>query len=304
MYRLLFSLLLPWVWVSASLAQPASGCRQLELQLREYLSTRRAQVGVALIVDGRDTLAVNNHVCYPMMSVFKFHQALAVADYLQRNRLPLTTMIFVRKEDLPSGTYSPLRDKYPEGNVDLSVADLLTYTLQLSDNNACDILFDRTASIGQTETYIRSLGLRDCSIGATEADMHRDQRLCYRNCTSPLDAARLLDLFLTRPLLSEPYHSFVKETMLTCRTGQDRIVKPLLGKELLVGHKTGTGDRDASGRLTGINDIGFVLFPDGRRYTLAVFVTGSEEGMAETAGIIAAISEMVYLSLSSRTTRQ
>ena len=34
-------------------------------------------------------------------------------------------------------------------------------------------------------------------ISQTEEDMHRDLRLCYQNWTSPLDAAKLLDLFVS-----------------------------------------------------------------------------------------------------------
>lgn len=299
MYRMtlgrLFSLLLLLLaWMPGAPAQTSSSLLGLEQQLKEYLSTRQAQVGVALIVDGKDTLSLNNDVRYPLMSVFKFHQALAVAHYLQCRHLPLSTTLFISPEALRPDTYSPLRDRYPEGNISLSIAELLTYTLQLSDNNACDILFDRTAGVAETDAYIRSLGLRECSIRATEADMHRDPQLCRLNNTSPLDAARLLELFLTRALPGEPYHSFIKETLLSCRTGLDRMAKPLLPAGVQVGHKTGTGDRDERGRLMAINDIGFVLLPDGRRYTLAVFVADSEEGAEESAAIIAGVSERVY----------
>lgn len=43
--------------------------RELQREMKSYPAT----VGVALIVNGRDTLALNNEVQYPMMSVFKFH---------------------------------------------------------------------------------------------------------------------------------------------------------------------------------------------------------------------------------------
>ena len=57
-----------------------AGWGDLQEQLRRMVADKKAQVGIAVIVDGRDTLTVNNDVRYPMMSVFKFHQALAVAD--------------------------------------------------------------------------------------------------------------------------------------------------------------------------------------------------------------------------------
>lgn len=266
----------------------------LEQQLKDIIANKKAQVGIAVIINGKDTVTLNNDVRYPMMSVFKFHQALAVAKHLEQNKLPLTTSMHIKKTDLHADTYSPLRDKYPQGNIDMSIGDLLVYTLQLSDNNACDILFNNVAGIKEADSYIRSLGIEDFSITTTENNMHRDFQLCYQNWTSPLDAAKLLEIFVTRPILAEPYHSFIKRTMTECETGKDRLVKPLLETNAVVGHKTGTGDRNEKGQLIGINDIGFVSLPDGQRYSIAVFVKDSEENNEDTAQIIADISKAVY----------
>lgn len=266
----------------------------LEQQLKDIIANKKAQIGIAVIINGKDTVTLNNDVRYPMMSVFKFHQALAIAKHLEQNKLPLTTSMHIKKTDLHADTYSPLRDKYPQGNIDMSIGDLLVYTLQLSDNNACDILFNNIAGIKETDSYIRSLGIEDFSITTTENNMHRDFQLCYQNWTSPLDAAKLLEIFVTRPILAEPYHSFIKRTMTECETGKDRLVKPLLETNAVVGHKTGTGDRNEKGQLIGINDIGFVSLPDGQRYSIAVFVKDSEESNKNTAQIIADISTAVY----------
>lgn len=266
----------------------------LEQQLKSITANKKAQVGVAVIINGKDTVTLNNDVHYPMMSVFKFHQALAVAKQLEQKKSPLTTSIHIKKADLLPDTYSPLRDKYPQGNIDMSVGDLLTYTLQLSDNNACDILFNNIIGVKETDSYIRSLGIDDFSISTTENNMHHDLQLCYANWTSPLEAAKLLDIFITRPILSDTYHSFIKRTMLECETGKDRLVKPLTGTNAVIGHKTGTGDRNEKGQLIGINDIGFVLLPDEQRYSIAVFVKDSEESNENTAQLIADISKAVY----------
>lgn len=48
-------------------------------------------------------------------------------------------------------------------------------------------------------------------------------------------------------------------------------------QKVTVGHKTGTGDLNAKGQQIGCNDIGFVLLPGGRTYSIAVFVKDSEE---------------------------
>ena len=48
------------------------------------------------------------------MSVFKFHQALAVADYLDRNGLTPDTEIFIPEEELVPDTYSPSGTNFPK----------------------------------------------------------------------------------------------------------------------------------------------------------------------------------------------
>ena len=170
-----------------------AGWGDLQEQLRRMVADKKAQVGIAVIVDGSDTLTVNNDVRYPMMSVFKFHQALAVADACGRRGVSFDTLVYIRPDDLRPDTYSPLRDKYPEGNLSLSVGELLKYTLHLSDNNACDILFRVFGGPAATDEYLRSMGLRDFAIEATEDDMHRNLADCYRNWTTPLEAVRLLE---------------------------------------------------------------------------------------------------------------
>lgn len=82
--------------------------------------------------------------------------------------------------------------------------------------------------------------------------------------------------------------------MVECQTGQDRLIAPLLDKKVTMGHKTGTGDRNAKGQQIGYNDIGFILLPDGHAYSIAVFVKDSEADNRENSEIIAEISRIVY----------
>ena len=46
------------------------------------------------------------------MSVFKFHQALALADYMGKQQQSLNFELTIKKEDLKPDTYSPLRENY------------------------------------------------------------------------------------------------------------------------------------------------------------------------------------------------
>jgi len=259
-----------------------------------------AKVGVAVMINDTDTLTVNNSDKYPMMSVFKFHQALAVCHLLQMKGIPLDSVIDISKEELRENTYSPLRDRFPEGNIRISLSELMEYTLQLSDNNACDILFNRILSIKETDRYIRSLGIDNFSIEMDENDMHENLDNCYRNWTTPMAAVRLINLFLEGGAVSGEYYDFIKRTMTECTTGISRLPYPLKNTAAVIGHKTGTGDKNSDGRYIGINDIGFIDLPNGDRYLIAVFVKDSAENYETTEKIIAEISSIVYKNISNQ----
>ena len=275
-------------------------CMSLEMQLKHIIKDTRATIGIAIIIDGKDTVTVNNNIRYPLMSVVKFHQALALADYLERKKQPLETMLLIKKADLKKDTYSPLRDKYPQGEFEISIANLLKYTLQQSDNNACDILFQYQGGTEAVNDYIHLLGVSDCNISVTESSMHQDLNRCYQNWSSPLAAVKLLDIFLRKPLFSNEYKEFIYQTMLQCETGQDRLAAPLLNKGIEIGHKTGAGPRNFQGQQIGCNDIGFVLLPNGHSYCIAVFVKDSEEEIEVNSKIIAKISRVVYEHVIAR----
>jgi beta-lactamase class A len=234
----------------------------LEEQLRKVIANKKAQIGIAVIINSKDTITINNDARYPMMSVFKLHQALAVADYCEKKGLSFDTSIYIRKADLKTDTYSPLRDLYPDGEISLPIKELLEYTLHLSDNNACDILFLQTGGTEATDHYIRTnLGMRHFAIKATEDEMHQDKNKCYLNWSTPLETVRMIELLLNVPLFDDEYQKFIKTTMMSCETGKDRLARPLQGNKAILGHKTGTGDRNDKGQIIGMNDVGFVYFP-------------------------------------------
>lgn len=268
--------------------------KTLSEKLHQEIKGVNAQVGIAVIIDGKDTITVNNTIHYPMLSVFKFHQALAVMDYLNKNSLPIDTKLPISASDLKPDTYSPLRDKYPNGNIDLSISELLKYTLQLSDNNACDILFQYAGGTKATDQYIRSLGITDFSITATEDDMHHDEAAVYNNWTTPLAAVELLETFLNRCLFPETYQNYIYQLMVECQTGKGRLPQPLLDKGIIISHKTGSSDPNKKGQIIGTNDIGFVILPQGHHYCIAVFVKDSKEDNQTNEQIIATVSRIVY----------
>lgn len=268
----------------------------LRNKIQKIIQGKDATVGVALIVDGKDTLTINNNFRYPTQSVYKFHLALAVLDYLNKNNLTLDHQLYVEKGDLLPNTHSPLRDDYPQGEMYLSVADIIRYTVSKSDNNGCDILFRLVGGTAVVDRYIRGLGLSEFAIAATEEEMHGSWEVQYTNWSTPYTAAQALEIFRTQDILPQPFHDFLWDTLAGTTTGGNKI-KALLPEGTFVAHKTGSSFRNAEGLKAAENDIAIIQLPDGRYYSLVVFVADSMESNDVNCGIIAQISKAVYDSL-------
>lgn len=139
--------------------------KDLKNKINQIISTKNATVGISLKgIEDKDTLSINGNKETPMLSVFKFHIALAVLNRVDEGILKLDQKFFIKKEDLLSETWSPIREEYPQGNMYLTLDQLLRYTVSHSDNNGCDILLN---IIGGTETvqkFINQQGIKDFTI--------------------------------------------------------------------------------------------------------------------------------------------
>ncbi|MBD5208003.1 MAG: class A beta-lactamase [Bacteroidales bacterium] len=268
---------------------------KLQEDLNSYISGKDARIGIAVIVNGKDTISVNGNREFPMMSVFKFPLALAVSDYCLKNDILLSDSISIKTDAIKENTWSPMRDKYGVRDLKLPISELLDYILQQSDNNACDILIDFIGGTSVADKLMKSLGYHDIIISHTEDEMHRDLSLSYLNRTTPIAMARLFDQFYRQGMRHENvFHDYIAESMLTCQTGLDRLPAPLLHSNAIIGHKTGTGDINSQGRIIAVNDAGYIIIPNKSGYSIAVFVADSGYDMAETSKIIAEISKMVF----------
>ena len=259
------------------------------------------EIGVALIINNTDTITVNNKNTYPMMSVFKVHQALAVCNKLDRTGSSLDDTITIKKSHLDPTTWSPMLKEHAEPQFSLTIKELLCYTLTQSDNNASNLMFKKLAGVTETDRFIATLIPRTSfQIAYTEEDMSAVHARAYSNRTSPLGAAILMNRLFTDNIISSRKQRFIMNMLKECATGKDRIVAPLPGKEagVAVAHKTGSGYVNKNGELVAHNDVAYIRLPDNVSYTLAVFVKNFKGDEAQASKAIARISATVYESLS------
>lgn len=229
----------------------------------------------------------------PMLSVFKFHIALAVLNKVDQGKLKLDQPIFIKKADLLENTWSPIREKYPNGNIEMPLSELIKYTVAKSDNNGCDLLL---RLIGGTETvqkFINNKGIKNFTIKADEAQMHKGYEFMYWNTTTTNDSNLLLMNFFDGKVLSKNSTSFLMKTMIETTTGTTKIVAQL-PKGTPIAHKTGSSGKDEKGLTIAENDIGIITLPNGKHYAISVFVSDSMETEETNTKIIADISKRVF----------
>lgn len=268
--------------------------------ISKIVSEYPGEIGVGVLINNKHKVTVNNESIYPMMSVFKLHQALAVCDDLDNKLISLDSVMTINRDELDPNTWSPMLKEHSEDTISLSIKDLLRYTLAQSDNNASNLMFDRLVSVAQTDSFITTIIPREnFQILYSESEMSADHDKAYSNYTSPIGAAMLIDRLFTTSLLSAEKQIFVKKVLSECATGKDRIVAPLIGKEgIMIAHKTGSGYTNDKGELTAHNDVAYIRLPNGVGYALAVFVKDFKGNEAQASKAIVRISEVVYSVLS------
>ena len=264
--------------------------------ISRIVSACPGEIGVAIIINNTDTVKVNDKSVYPMMSVFKVHQALALCNDFDNKGISLDTLVKIDRNRLDSKTWSPMMKDYSELVISLTVRDLLRYTIAQSDNNASNLMFKDMVNVAQTDSFIATLIPRSSfQIAYTEEEMSADHDKAYSNYTSPLGAAMLMNRLFTDKIISDEKQDFIKNTLKECKTGTDRIAAPLLDKEgVVIAHKTGSGDINENGILAAHNDVAYICLPNNVCYTLAIFVKDFKGNESQASQYVAHISEVVY----------
>ena len=241
------------------------------LALASFISVdAQNEVIGAYVKKGGTEDGINATNRFPMYSVMKFPQALYVADFLIRNNIELNTKVMVRKDNLMQDTWSPMLKTFEDQRT-FTYSELLALSLQQSDNNACDILFERCGSPRKVEKYIRKLGFKDIRIQKTEKQMHANPALSNKNWCTPQSMVALLDWFIVHHNDNEALR-YIWKLMEECQTGGNRLPAAVPSSTKVV-HKTGTGFPLPSGQPSGICDVGIIILDNGQQLPIAVFIT-------------------------------
>ena len=265
----------------------------LHSQIEQIAAQSKGIVGVSLLaIESGDTLNYNGNARLVMHSVMKFPIAMTVLNLVDKGKYKLDKKFKVGKGDLHAGTWSPMRDKYPDG-AEITLSDLLGYMVSQSDNDACDFLLKKLGGPEVVEDYIQSLGIKGISIVASEGDMAKAWEVQYTNWCKPADVVHLLDIFYQHKALSKTSNDFLWKIMTETSTGPHRI-KGLLPKDAVVAHKTGSSGTNKEGLTPATNDVGIITLPNGKHLAIAVFVCNSKADEATRELVIAQIAKAAW----------
>lgn len=266
----------------------------LEQKINSIINGKNATVGVSVLgIENNIDYNKNGEKKLPMQSVFKFHIASAVLDFVDKGKLSLDQKILVKKSDLLDDTWSPLREKYPNGNIELPLSEIIDFTVAQSDNNGCDILLRLIGGTTTVQKFMNAKGVKNFQIKFNEEEMHKSWNVQYENYSTTNSIVEVLKKFYQGKLLSQKSTQYLMQVMLGTKTGANKLVEQL-PKNTPVAHKTGSSGKNKDGLTGAENDMGIVTLPSGKHYAIAVFVSNSTETDTINCKIISDLSKAVW----------
>ena len=271
---------------------------ELKKEISKITEGKKATVAVSVL--GIDfPFQYNNNNAekkLPMQSVFKYHIALAVLDLVDQGKLSLDQKVLIKKSELLPNTWSPIREKNPEGNFEMPISELIEYSVAMSDNVGCDVLLRLIGGPKVVHDFLISKGAKDTQIVYNEEIMQSAWKNQYENYTTMKSATKLLKDFYKGKILSKKSTEFLLGVMYRTSTGLNKIVEQL-PKSAKVAHKTGSSGKNDAGLTGAENDIAIITLPNGKTYAIAIFVSDSTESYDVNCKMISDISKVVFETL-------
>jgi len=288
--------------------------QSLEARLADTLRTAGCEGWLhALDIDSGQAVGLHPAHVVVAASVFKVGVALELYRQAAVEGLVLTDHVHITDDNRTAGPTGLSNGHDP---ATLSLRDLASLMLSISDNTATDALIARVG-LERINATVRALGLQhtvlmsdlrgligsiieDAAVSSLDAlwslsEEERDVRLARCRALQAARATRTTPHDMTR-LLRGIWRDEAAPVAACAE------VRRLIGQQasyrLAVGFLDGITVQAKSGSLMGRirNEIGVVTYPDGRRYAVAVF-TRSHRGASRQPAIDSAIGAVAALSI-------
>ena len=298
----------------------------LEDRIAELWRGFPGKTGVAVQrIDGEWALAKRGGELFPQQSVSKLWVAMAVLDAVDRGKLQLDQPVQIGPQDLTL-FHQPLAGRVrSEGQVSMSIRELIEAAITHSDNTANDsllrtvggpeavrrfiakkdlgairfgpgerLLQSATAGLSWQQSYSVGRGFEQARAALPE-ETRKAARAAYladpMDGASPAAIAGALTRLARGTLLSPASTDYLLGVLSRTKSGPQRL-KAGLPADWQFLHKTGTG-QDFKGMTAGYNDIGIATAPDGTRYAIVVMMGDTSASIPARMAMMQAVSRAV-----------
>ena len=308
------------------LAPVRAAPRGLQSQVDTLIRGFPGKAGAAIrSVDDGWTVQSGGNLSLPQQSVSKLWVAMTLLAQRDRGQVRLDDPITVTANDLTL-FHQPIAALVAKNGVyATTVGDLLFRALTQSDNTANDRLLRLVGGPAAVRAFIVDKGLGAIRFGPGErllqagtAGLTWSQSMAqgrgFEAARARLPLAQreaALDRYIADPpdgaspvaiagalarlargeLLSETSTRLLLSTMASSRTGRARL-RAATPVGWTLAHKTGTG-QDLRGRNAGLNDVGLLTSPDGRRYAVAVMIGDTRAPIGARQRLIQQVAGLV-----------
>lgn len=267
--RRIIAAILTWLCLAIALAaaQTASQVSEKQQVLWQKLENSIANVdrgldgamGVAILdlTDGHKFLLHGNDV-FPQASSIKICLLAELYRQAQQGRLKLTDIYTVNAADLVPDSY--IMGGLTPGVTRVTLRDLATMVVAVSDNSATNVLIDRVG-MDNVNALMDSLGLSHTRLRRKMMDLKAAAE-GRENVSTPAEMMSLLEaVYRGRVLNQEMTADFFQ----VLSTPKDSWIPRLLPDSLKIANKPGS--------LEGVRNDSGVIFVDKRPYILCVMTT-------------------------------
>lgn len=177
----------------------------------------------------------NEEVVFPSASIIKLSILLELFKRIEKGEINLEDRIVVKDEDKVGG-FGVLKDL--DSNLNVTIKDLATLMIILSDNVATNILID-TLGMDSINNTVKELGMKDTVLGRKMMDGEA-KKMGRDNYTSPKDTLMILECYLNSSDVLKLSSNTQNVILDILKKQQCNNKLPLLmPKEITFGHKTG-----------------------------------------------------------------
>lgn len=280
------------------------------------------KVGVSVIgVDDGWMVSANGNTRMPQQSVSKLWVTMTVLDAVDQGRIRLDDPLTITESDF-TVFHQPIAALVKKDvGYRSTVREIIRRAMTMSDNTCNDKLLRLVGGPQAVRSFIQRKQLGAIRFGPGERllqagtaglewkpEYSRGNAFALaRSKLSPNVRLAAFESYVADPvdgaapsaiaaalarlhkgeLLSPSSTSWLISVMQSSHTGRQRL-RGAVPPGWQFGHKTGTG-QDLRGRTAGYNDVGLLVAPDGRTYSVAVMIGDTKRPIPERQGLMQAV---------------